>query len=219
MRALRPPAAGVRWASRACPPAAGVGGMARREGVYRLIDTNVFADPRAGPRAPGKGGAFGCILADRAWEFVNRTGNMPPEHKWRSRCGIMDVATIGARPMAGISAATSHRIPLGFQCAPAGRLAQVQVGVARDPSGWRQRRVRRWLLCPQRVIWLHSDGAVSLDIIVTLGSSLHACMRQLVDRFVRERGISSFEELPGRRFEPTRAHPVPRLDAGAAALH
>ena len=50
---------------------------------------------------------------------------------------------------------------------------------------------------------LHADGAISLGIIVTRGSSLHANMRGLVDRFVRERGISSFEALSEWGYEPT----------------
>jgi hypothetical protein len=50
---------------------------------------------------------------------------------------------------------------------------------------------------------LHSDGAISVGIIVTRGRSLHENMRQLVRRFINERGIKSFDDLKEWGYEPT----------------
>jgi len=53
-------------------------------------------------------GAFGCILADPPWQFVNRTGKMAPEHRRLSRYTTMTLPEIAALPVAGITAATAH---------------------------------------------------------------------------------------------------------------
>jgi hypothetical protein len=50
---------------------------------------------------------------------------------------------------------------------------------------------------------LHSDGAISLGIIVTRGKSLHDNMRQLVRRFVNQRDIRTFDDLKKWGYEPT----------------
>jgi hypothetical protein len=50
---------------------------------------------------------------------------------------------------------------------------------------------------------LHSDGAISVGIIVTRGKSLHDNMRALVGRFYDERQIQSFESLRAWGYEPT----------------
>jgi hypothetical protein len=50
---------------------------------------------------------------------------------------------------------------------------------------------------------LHSDGAISVGIIVTRGRTLHENMRALVRRFVEERQIGRFEDLKIWGYEPT----------------
>src|SRR6202035_1770869 len=50
---------------------------------------------------------------------------------------------------------------------------------------------------------LHSDGAISVGIIVTRGRTLHDNMRSLVRRFVDERQIQSFDDLKTWGYEPT----------------
>ncbi len=50
---------------------------------------------------------------------------------------------------------------------------------------------------------LHSDGGISVGIIVTRGKSLHDNMRALVGRFYDERQIQSFESLKPWGYEPT----------------
>jgi hypothetical protein len=50
---------------------------------------------------------------------------------------------------------------------------------------------------------LHADGAISVGVVVTRGTSLHAQMRSLVRRFVDEHGISSFDTLREWGYEPT----------------
>src|SRR5204862_1582163 len=50
---------------------------------------------------------------------------------------------------------------------------------------------------------LHSDGAISVGIIVTRGKSLHENMRDLVRRFVEERQIRSFADLAPWGYEPS----------------
>jgi hypothetical protein len=50
---------------------------------------------------------------------------------------------------------------------------------------------------------LHSDGAISVGIIVTRGSSLQENMRALVRKFVDERQIQSFDQLRCWGYEPT----------------
>jgi hypothetical protein len=50
---------------------------------------------------------------------------------------------------------------------------------------------------------LHSDGAISVGIIVTRGRTLHENMRALVRRFVEERQIGRLEDLRIWGYEPT----------------
>lgn len=50
---------------------------------------------------------------------------------------------------------------------------------------------------------LHSDGAISVGIIVTRGKSLHENMKALVGRFCDERKIESFDDLKPWGYEPT----------------
>jgi len=50
---------------------------------------------------------------------------------------------------------------------------------------------------------LHADGAISVGVIVTRGRTLHANMRALVQRFLVERQISTFEQLSEWRYLPT----------------
>jgi len=42
---------------------------------------------------------------------------------------------------------------------------------------------------------LHADGGISLGIIITRGSSLHASMKRLVRRFVDENQVSSHDDM------------------------
>lgn len=50
---------------------------------------------------------------------------------------------------------------------------------------------------------LHSDGAISVGVIITRGKSLHENMRTLVGRFYDERKIVSFDDLKSWGYEPT----------------
>jgi hypothetical protein len=50
---------------------------------------------------------------------------------------------------------------------------------------------------------LHSDGAISVGIIVTRGRSLHDNMRDLVHRFLDQREIGTLAHLEGWGYSPT----------------
>ncbi|MFN3889055.1 MAG: BglII/BstYI family type II restriction endonuclease [Beijerinckiaceae bacterium] len=50
---------------------------------------------------------------------------------------------------------------------------------------------------------LHSDGAISIGVVVTRGRSLHDSMRTLVMRFLEERQITGFDDLASWGYEPT----------------
>lgn len=50
---------------------------------------------------------------------------------------------------------------------------------------------------------LHADGAISIGVIVTRGKTLHDNMRALVQRFVADRHIKSFEDVKQWGYEPT----------------
>src|SRR2546430_17574432 len=52
--------------------------------------------------------AFGTILADPPWRFVNRTGKMAPEHRRLSRYGTLTTAAIMALPVAKLAASAWH---------------------------------------------------------------------------------------------------------------
>lgn len=58
--------------------------------------------------AAAGGHQFACILADPAWQFINRTGKIAPEHRRLARYGTMTVDEIAALPVAAISAPVSH---------------------------------------------------------------------------------------------------------------
>jgi hypothetical protein len=51
---------------------------------------------------------------------------------------------------------------------------------------------------------LHTEGAISVGIIVTRGSSLHAAMKQAVLRFTHQAGVGSFADLERLGWVPTR---------------
>lgn len=51
---------------------------------------------------------------------------------------------------------------------------------------------------------LHAEGAISVGVIVTRGSSLQDRMLDLVQRFTREREVTSFDDLEGLGLDPTR---------------
>lgn len=65
-------------------------------------------DAVADLRSSAGGEAFGCILADPPWQFVNRTGKMAPEHRRLSRYGTMDTTRICSLPIAEIAASVAH---------------------------------------------------------------------------------------------------------------
>ncbi|MDP3749283.1 MAG: BglII/BstYI family type II restriction endonuclease [Phenylobacterium sp.] len=50
---------------------------------------------------------------------------------------------------------------------------------------------------------LHADGAISVGVIVTRGTSLHGNMRALVRRFLDERGIDDLAALAEWGYQPT----------------
>lgn len=50
---------------------------------------------------------------------------------------------------------------------------------------------------------LHADGAISVGVIITRGTSLHENMRDLVRRFLDEAQIISFDDLTQWGYEPT----------------
>ena len=51
---------------------------------------------------------------------------------------------------------------------------------------------------------LHAEGAISVGVIVTRGSSLQASIKDLVYRFTQLRNIGSYADLEGLGFDPTR---------------
>jgi len=51
---------------------------------------------------------------------------------------------------------------------------------------------------------LHAEGAISVGIIVTRGSSLQDEMRSVVHRFTQERNVQSFDDLKTLGLNPTR---------------
>ena len=51
---------------------------------------------------------------------------------------------------------------------------------------------------------LHAEGAISVGVIVTRGSSLQDNMRDLVYQFTQERNIRSFDDLEAIGLDPTR---------------
>lgn len=51
---------------------------------------------------------------------------------------------------------------------------------------------------------LHAEGAISVGIIVTRGSSLHAAMRPAILRFTQQYGVTSFGDLEKFGWVPTR---------------
>jgi hypothetical protein len=50
---------------------------------------------------------------------------------------------------------------------------------------------------------LHAEGAISVGIIVTRGSTLQDSMRALVSRFTRDRNIQSYDDLTALGLDPT----------------
>lgn len=54
------------------------------------------------------GPRFGTVLADPPWRFTNRTGKVAPEHRRLSRYPTLDVADIGALPVAEHLADVAH---------------------------------------------------------------------------------------------------------------
>jgi N6-adenosine-specific RNA methylase IME4 len=74
------------------------------------LDMRTARTPGAGADLlqAAKGRKFACILADPAWQFINRTGKVAPEHRRLSRYGTMDLATISALPVDEIAASTAH---------------------------------------------------------------------------------------------------------------
>ena len=50
---------------------------------------------------------------------------------------------------------------------------------------------------------LHAEGAISLGVIVTRGTSLHASMREFVLRFAAEQAITSFADLEKLKLDLT----------------
>jgi hypothetical protein len=66
---------------------------------------------------------------------------------------------------------------------------------------------------------LHTDGAISVGIIITRGRSLHDRMRELVGRFFDERQIQGFDDLLRWGYDPTskqRAAILKRMQATKA---
>lgn len=50
---------------------------------------------------------------------------------------------------------------------------------------------------------LHAEGAISLGIVITRGSSLQNSLLQAVRRYAAERGIDSYADLAAHGYEPT----------------
>ena len=55
-----------------------------------------------------EGEAFGTVLADPPWRFMNRTGKVAPEHKRPSRYDMMTWKEIAALPVGDLMAPASH---------------------------------------------------------------------------------------------------------------
>ena len=58
--------------------------------------------------ATAAGRRFGCVLADPAWQFINRTGKVAPEHRRLTRYGTLTVDEISALPVPQICAEVAH---------------------------------------------------------------------------------------------------------------
>ena len=54
------------------------------------------------------GGAFGTVLADPPWQFLNRTGKVAPEHRRLSRYATLTQTEIEAIPVASACAEAAH---------------------------------------------------------------------------------------------------------------
>ena len=52
--------------------------------------------------------AYGTILADPPWQFVNRTGKVAPEHRRLQRYPTLSLEAIQALPVATVAAQRSH---------------------------------------------------------------------------------------------------------------
>jgi hypothetical protein len=50
---------------------------------------------------------------------------------------------------------------------------------------------------------LHAEGAISVGVLITRGSSLQDALREAVHRFARDRKITSFEDLAANGYVPT----------------
>lgn len=73
------------------------------------MEKSIRADEPAKDLIAAAGGnRFGCILADPAWQFINRTGKVAPEHRRLSRYGTMTTDKIASLPIDAISAPTAH---------------------------------------------------------------------------------------------------------------
>ena len=83
-------------------------GDAMRKHGEQDMKTTRAPDAGADMLASAQGRKFPCILADPAWQFINRTGKVAPEHRRLSRYGTMDLATISALPVEKIAAPTAH---------------------------------------------------------------------------------------------------------------
>ena len=54
------------------------------------------------------GSAFGTVLADPPWQFLNRTGKVAPEHRRLNRYATLSQAEIAAIPVAAACAEAAH---------------------------------------------------------------------------------------------------------------
>jgi N6-adenosine-specific RNA methylase IME4 len=91
-------AAQARWASNEKPPVV----------TTRPDPSEVIAIASDNLRSAVAGQAFGTILADPPWRFVNRTGKVAPEHRRLARYETLSVREIASLPIRDIAASKSH---------------------------------------------------------------------------------------------------------------
>lgn len=70
--------------------------------------SSMEVDPAQDLRLALAGQAFGTVLADPPWRFINRTGKVAPEHRRLNRYGTMTTDAIADLPVAAHVADRAH---------------------------------------------------------------------------------------------------------------
>src|ERR1051325_10272600 len=73
-----------------------------------MLAPNDQADPSADLLRFAGNRRYATILADPPWQFTNRTGKMPPEHRRLSRYATLTLGDMKALPLSKIVADPAH---------------------------------------------------------------------------------------------------------------